>query len=255
MSRVGALLIALLVVSAETPVGQADSETVTLLRPAVLSRLDHDPGAFTEGLFSSGATVYESTGLAGQSQLRELDGTTGQLRRAAPLPPAYFGEGIADDGDHIWQLTYQNGVAIEWDKATLTMLREVPLNGDGWGLCNDGQRLIRSDGTARLHFHRLGDMQETGDMTVTHNGEPVTGLNSLTCFDNEIWANVFPADRIVQIDATSGVVTSLVYADGLLDAPHKPADVLNGIAYLGAGEFLLTGKNWPAMFRVRFSPL
>lgn len=249
------MLIALLVVFVEIPVARADSEAVAQLRPAVLGRLDHDPSAFTEGLFISGTTVYESTGLAGHSQLRELDATTGQLRRAAPLPPAYFGEGIADDGDHIWQLTYQNGVAIEWDKATLTMLREVPLNGDGWGLCNDGQRLIRTDGTARLHFHRLGDMQETGDMTVTHNGEPVTGLNSLTCFDNQIWANVFPADRIVQIDATSGAVTSLVYADGLLDAPHKPADILNGIAYFGAGEFLLTGKNWPAMYRVRFSTL
>ena len=28
--------------------------------------------------------------------------------------------------------------------------------------------------------------------------------------------------------------------------------MLNGIAALGGDEFLLTGKYWPAMFRVRF---
>ncbi|MUL62872.1 glutaminyl-peptide cyclotransferase [Mycobacterium sp. CBMA 234] len=249
------LLVAMLTASPTTALARADSPSIAQLRPTVLTRIDHDPTAFTEGLFISGTSLYESSGLFGHSQLRELDPITGALRREAQLPPTYFGEGIADNGDHIWQLTYQNGIAIEWDKATLTSIREVSLQGEGWGLCRDGSRLIRSDGTARLHFHRPDDMAETGDMQVTYNGTPVPGLNSLDCFGNQIWANVFPTNRIVQIDAATGAVRSVVYADGLLDTPHQgDVDVLNGITHLDDGQFLLTGKNWPTMYRVRFDP-
>ncbi|MDR3663319.1 MAG: glutaminyl-peptide cyclotransferase [Mycobacterium sp.] len=255
MWRTPVLLAAMLIASTAAPLARADSATIIQLRPTVLGRIDHDPTAFTEGLFIDGTSLYESTGRPEHSQLRELDPDTGQLRRAVSLPPTYFGEGIADAGDHIWQLTYQNGVAIDWDKATLTARREVPLTGDGWGLCRDGDRLIRSDGSARLHFHRLDDMRETGSMIVTYNGTQATGLNSLDCRGNDIWANVFPTNEIVHIDATTGMVQAVVYAEGLLDTPHQDdVDVLNGIVHLDNGQFLLTGKNWPTMYRVRFDP-
>jgi glutaminyl-peptide cyclotransferase len=255
MWQARALLVAILAASTTLPLARADSDTGTELRPLVLSRITHDPTAFTEGLFFDGTGLYEGTGEPGHSQLRELDPDTGALRRATALPPTYFGEGIADAGNRIWQLTYQNGVAIEWDKATLAQLREVPLHGDGWGLCRDGDRLIRSDGSATLHFHSLEDMHETGSMTVTYRGVEATGLNSLYCSGNQIWANVFPTNAIAQIDATSGTVETLIRADGLLDTPHQAdVDVLNGITRLDNGDFLLTGKNWPTMYRVRFVP-
>jgi glutaminyl-peptide cyclotransferase len=46
----------------------------------------------------------------------------------------------------------------------------------------------------------------------------------------------------------------VVEASGLLSAPQRAtADVLNGIAAIpGTDEFLITGKNWPSLFRVRF---
>ncbi|TDK87159.1 hypothetical protein EUA03_18315 [Mycolicibacterium mucogenicum] len=251
LTAVGTLLI----VVAGIPTAAADQ--VARLQPVVLERFDHDPVAFTEGMFVDGATLYESTGLEGKSELRELDADTGQLRRVVPLPPTYFGEGIADAGAHLWQLTYENGVAIEWDKATLTMLREVPLDGQGWGLCRAGDRLIRSDGSAVLRVHRLDDMRETGTLAVTYNGIRVPGLNSLDCVGNRIWANVFPTDQIIEVDAATGVVTAVVYATGLREAAwHGEAGVLNGIAHLGGldgnGQFLVTGKYWPAVYRVRF---
>ncbi|OKH83125.1 glutaminyl-peptide cyclotransferase [Mycobacterium sp. ST-F2] len=248
---------ALLVVVAGIPTAAADQ--VVKLRPVVLQQLDHDPAAYTEGMFVDGTTLYESTGLTGKSALREIDATTGQLRRTVPLPPDYFGEGIADAGTHLWQLTYDNGVAIEWDKATLSVLREVPLDGQGWGLCRAGDRLIRSDGSSVLRIHGLDDMRETGTMAVTYDGVPVSGLNSLDCTGNRIWANVFPTDQIIEIDATTGVVTAVVYATGLREPGwHGGAGVLNGIAHLGGaagnGQFLVTGKYWPAVYRVRFEP-
>ena len=146
-------------------------------------------------------------------------------------------------------------MALEWDRAGLVLLREVPLDGEGWGLCHDADRLVRSDGTARLHFHDPATFAETGGVDVTLGGEPVTELNELECVDGQVWANVWRTDRIVRIDPADGRVTAVVDAAGLLDEQRRSgADVLNGIAATGPGEFLLTGKYWPASFRVRFVP-
>ena len=236
------------------PAAQADS--TPHLRPIVSAVLDHDPSAFTEGLVLDGESLYESTGLAGHSQLRELDPATGTLRRSAALPPDYFGEGIAVVGDRIWQLTYRNGVAVEWDRATLTRLREIPLTGDGWGLCNDGHRLIRSDGTATLHIHEPDAMRETGSITVTLNGTELPGLNGLDCSAGQIWANVFPTNQIVQIDPASGVVLAVVDVEGLLEPQYRDnIHILNGITRVDDRHFLITGKDWPHMFRVSFDPV
>ncbi|TXH26812.1 MAG: glutaminyl-peptide cyclotransferase, partial [Mycobacterium sp.] len=114
-----------------------------------------------------------------------------------------------------------------------------------------------SDGSAVLRVHRLDDMRETGTLAVTYNGIRVPGLNSLDCVGNRIWANVFPTDQIIEVDAATGVVTAVVYATGLREAAwHGEAGVLNGIAHLGGldgnGQFLVTGKYWPAVYRVRF---
>ena len=59
----------------------------------------------------------------------------------------------------------------------------------------------------------------------------------------------------MRIDPADGHVTAVVDAAGLLDPDQRAGtDVLNGIAAAGDGEFLLTGKLWPTMFRVRFDP-
>jgi glutamine cyclotransferase len=231
------------------------SPVVERLHPTVLAEIPHDTDAFTEGLEINGGALYESSGLTGRSQLRELDPATGALRRAAPLPGGQFAEGITVVGPHIWQLTWQDGVALEWDAATFTVLRQVPIDGEGWGLCRDGDRLVRSDGTDRLRFHDPTSFAETGSVNVTLDGRPVTKLNELECVDGQVWANVWETDEIVRIDPGSGRVTAVVDASGLLDPARRVGtDVLNGIAAAGPGEFLLTGKYWPAIFRVRFDP-
>lgn len=233
--------------TAPDPVGSAPAP-----RPAVLAEIPHDPAAFTQGLELDGGTLYEGTGLAGRSQLRELDPATGALRRAVPLPGGYFGEGITVVGDRIWQLTWRDGVALEWDRASLRLLREVPMDGEGWGLCDLGGRLVRSDGTATLRFHDPATFAGTGSVEVTLDGEPVTALNELECVGGQVWANVWQTDRIVRIDPGTGEVTAVVDASGLLTAAQSAGvDVLNGIAHTGGDEYLLTGKRWPAMFRVR----
>ena len=257
-TSVVAAAIAVLAIAVGCRSPRVDPDAVppyTKLRVAALAQIPHDPSAFTEGLEIDGANLYESTGLVGHSQLRELDPATGALRRAVPLPPDYWGEGITVVGDRIWQLTYRNGVAIEWDKATLSRLREVPLSGEGWGLCWDGHRLVQSDGTARLRFHNTTDFAETGSVTVkTPDGTPVPRLNELDCADGQIWANISRLDQIVRIDPATGLVAAVVDASSLRDKTWSKRQTLNGIAHVNGQIFLLTGKNWPSIFRVRFDP-
>ena len=238
----------------EAVVTSDSAQSIPVLRPEVLAEVPHDPSAFTQGLELHEGTLYEGTGLEGRSQLRVLDPATGEVQRAESLPGQLFGEGIAVAGDRIWQLTWQDGVVLEWDRATLTLRQQLPLDGEGWGLCHDGTRLVRSDGTDRLRFHDPVTFAETGSVTVTNDGEPVTQLNELECVDGEVWANVWPSDVLVRIDPASGRVTAAVDAAGLLDPEQRAnADaVLNGIAALGNDEYLLSGKLWPVSFRVRF---
>ena len=238
----------------EEVVTSDSAQSIPVLRPEVLAEVPHDPSAFTQGLELHEGTLYEGTGLEGRSQLRVLDPATGEVQRAESLPGQLFGEGIAVAGDRIWQLTWQDGVVLEWDRTTLTLRQQLPLDGEGWGLCNDGTRLVRSDGTDRLRFHDPVTFAETGSVTVTIDGEPVTQLNELECVDGQVWANVWPSDVLVRIDPASGQVTAAVDAAGLLDPEQRAnADaVLNGIAALGNDEYLLSGKLWPVSFRVRF---
>ena len=218
----------------------------------MLATLPHDTTSFTEGLQRDGPTLWEGTGLAGLSELRELDPTTGAVVRSAPLPGKLWGEGVAVTGDTIWQLTYQDGVALQWDKATLKVKKQVALTGEGWGLCYDGTRLVQSDGSATLRFRNPTTFAQTGALTVTLDGKPVPQLNELECAGGQVWANVWPTTQLVRINPASGRVTAKVDGSGLLTPEQaQGTDVMNGITWLGGDDYLLTGKYWPVMLRVR----
>jgi glutaminyl-peptide cyclotransferase len=245
---------AIAVLAAVIAAPSARAQPIPVVQPVVLAVIPHDTAAYTEGLELDGSVLYEGTGMAGQSQMRELDPVNGAVRRAVAIPDNYFGEGIAVVGDRIWELTYRDGVAVEWDKHTLTPLREVPFAGEGWGLCRDGDRLISSDGSDRLRFHDTANLAEIGAVNVTRDGQPVTGLNELECVDGQVWANVWPTDTIVRIDPVPGSVNVVVDASRLFSRELRASgQVLSGIAHVNGEEFLLTGKNFPSMFRVRMS--
>ena len=224
------------------------------LRVEVLERLPHDPDLFTQGLEVAGDELYEGTGRPGESRVRASSLDDGRVLREVALPAPLFGEGITVVDDTVWQLTWQDGIAVERDRATLAERRTVPYEGEGWGLCSDGDRLVMSDGSPRLSFRDPTTFEVIGGVDVRRDGEPVEELNELECVDGAVWANVWRTDEIVRIDPATGAVTGVVDAAGLLPQPDAAgADVLNGIAALpGTDEFLVTGKWWPALFRVRF---
>lgn len=223
----------------------------------VLGELPHSTDAWTEGLEIAQGKLYEGTGLVGRSELRELDPKTGELIRATALPPGLYGEGITVVDSLIWQLTYRDGVLLQWDRATLNSGGRVPWTGEGWGLChNSGAgELVASDGTDRLRVIDSNGTEQVQSIRVTLKGRPLPGLNELECVTKKIMANVFGTTWIVAIDPATGEVTSAVDAAKLVpkNLRGNPDQVLNGIAAVpGTNDtFLLTGKFWPTLYRVR----
>ena len=237
--------------------GSAAGDGAQRLRVQVIEVRPHDRSSFTQGFELVDGVLYEGTGLVGQSAVLATDPVTGAVRQRVNLPAPLFGEGITVVGPRIWQLTWRDGVAIERDRATLAELRRVRYPGQGWGLCNDGSRLVMSDGSDRLQFRSLTTFELLGEVRVRLGGESVDELNELECAGGAVWANVWHTDRIVRIDPSSGAVTAVVDATGLLAQHGNPAgaDVLNGIAAVPGGtQFLITGKLWPNTFLVQFVP-
>ena len=223
----------------------------------VLATLPHSTDAWTEGVEISDGLLYEGTGRVGHSQLRELDPNTGKLLRSAPLPPGLYGEGITVVGSLIWQLTWKDGVALQWNRDLFTPGGRVPWVGQGWGLCHtsDGE-LVASDGSDQIRTIDRNGTVMVNVISVTVKGSPLYGLNALECGPHSIRANVYGTDWIVEINPDSGEVTAAMDATTVVPPSERgnPDHVLNGIAAIPAttNTFLLTGKQWATMYRVHF---
>jgi glutaminyl-peptide cyclotransferase len=227
---------------------------VERLRVQVVRTYPHDRAAFTQGLLIDGGKLFESTGLVGQSSLREVELATGRVIRKVDVPAPVFAEGLALAGDNLIQLTWQNGRALIYNKHTFARAGEYSYRGEGWGLCNINSQLVMSDGSSRLTFRRAKDFGVDRVLNVTMDGQPLEQLNELECVDGAVYANVWQRDLIVRIDAATGRVTQHIDAPNLLSPIERQGvDVLNGIAYDPADQtFLITGKLWPKLFRVKF---
>lgn len=225
------------------------------LRVEVITRYPHDTKAFTEGLVvDDQGRLFESTGRYGSSSVRLVDVSSGKVERKAELARQYFGEGLASLDGRLIQLTWKEHTAIVYDASNFHELGRFGYDGEGWGLCYDGTDLVMSDGSPDLVFRDPDTFDERRRVTVTEAGAPVSDINELECVGDRVYANQWRTDRILEIDPISGAVTAVIDASGLLSAEEAAkADVLNGIAYDPArGTFLVTGKDWPWMFEVRF---
>lgn len=220
----------------------------------VIDSFDHDAAAFTQGLELRDGVFYESTGLYGSSDIRLVDPGTGDVLDAEALPDDEFGEGLTLTEDAVWQITWQEGVAYQRDLETLDVVDTVEYEGEGWGICYDGDRLVMSDGSSTLTFRDPETFAVEGTVEVTLDGEPLDQINELECVGGQVWANVWQTDEIVRIHPGTGEVGAVVDASGLLtEEESSSADVLNGIAAAEEdGTFYITGKLWPRLFLVRF---
>jgi len=200
--------------------------------------------------------LLESTGRLAQSDVREVDITTGAVRRRAALPATEFGEGIAVVGNRLYQLTWQGGRGHVYAANTLTPIDSFSYSGEGWGLATDGRMLYMSDGTSRIRVLDPTGFHELRTIQVREADSTVWMLNELEWVRGELWANVYQTDFIARIEPATGHVVGWIDVGNLLTAAQRQdvarrGGVANGIAFDSVrNRLFLTGKLWPRLFEV-----
>lgn len=231
-----------------------DSEVWTY---KIVNTFDHDREAFTQGLVFENGILYEGTGIPGRSELRKVELQTGKVLQKHKLPDKFFGEGITIYKDRIVQLTYQSNVGFVYDKDSFELLQEFSYPTEGWGITHNGTHLIMSDGTPMLYFLDPETYTQINRMMVFEEDRPVWGLNELEYVNGEIYANVWPTERIVRIVPETCKVVGWIDMKGLLTSEERgeEVDVFNGIAYdPDNNRLFMTGKFWPKLFEIKLIP-
>ncbi|MGH7605118.1 MAG: glutaminyl-peptide cyclotransferase [Gemmatimonadaceae bacterium] len=236
-----------------------DSSTPRLTAHVIRS-WPHDTAAYTQGLVVYRGRLLESTGRLGQSDVREVDATTGGVRRRTALPSTEFGEGIAAVADRVYQLTWLGGRGHVYDVATLAPVDSFTYAGEGWGLATDGRVLYMSDGTSRIRVIDPTGFRELRTIQVKERDSTVWMLNELEWVRDELWANIYQTNLIARIDPSTGRIIGWIDVGNLLD-PSEQKDVTsrggvaNGIAFdSGRNRLFVTGKLWPRLFEIALPP-
>nr|AAP58621.1 putative glutamine cyclotransferase [uncultured Acidobacteriota bacterium] len=249
------LFLSLATLNCQTPGPKATTNDRTpVYGYEVVHTFPHDPDAFTQGLEFHDGNFLESTGEVGHSSLRRVEIETGKVLQRVEVPRPYFAEGITLLRGKIYQLTWQHQLGFVYDALTFEKNGQFNYTGEGWGLTNDGQSLILSDGSNRIRFINPDNFQVQRTIVVLDADTPVREINELEYVKGEIYANIWHANRIARIDPQTGKVVGWIDLTGLL-APGEVQDeeaVLNGIAFDAAGDRLfVTGKLWPKIFEIR----
>lgn len=239
---------------------------VSALKPklytyTILNEYPHDKTAYTQGLEFYRDTLFESTGIRGKSSLRKVNFKTGEVFKQIALDQVYFGEGISILNDKLYQLTWQGKMGFQYQPDQLKMERSFAYQNskEGWGLCNDGQRLYKSDGTHQIWILDPRTQKETDKIQVMTDKNALKKINELEWVDGKIYANTYQFKKEVGIiiDPQSGAVEGVIDFSGLKSKVEQVSnlDVLNGIAYHPKRKtFFVTGKNWSKLFEVKILP-
>lgn len=247
------LVLSSLIVGCTSSTQSAQNGPAPVYGYEVVNAYPHDTGAFTQGLGYHDGTLYEGTGIRGESDIRQVKLESGNVIRKREISDQYFGEGITLWNDRLVQLTWQSNVGFVYERATFDRVDDFSYPTEGWGLTHDGERLIMSDGTSSLYFHDPDTFERQGSVEVQDDDEPIDQLNELEFIEGKVYANVWQADRIAIIDPTDGRVTAWIDLTGLLPEKDRTpsTDVLNGIAYDAENDRLfVTGKRWPKLFEI-----
>ena len=214
----------------------------------------HDATAYTQGLVAYRGVLLESTGLLGQSTVRRVDATTGQVLALRPLVANEYGEGLTVLAGSATQLTWTQRVLHTYDPTTLAVTGTRRYRFEGWGLTTNGRQLIASDGSATLRWLDPATLRVTKTVTVTDEGAAIYDLNELEYRDGIIWANVWRSDRIALIDPATGKVRAWLDMTRLRQRLSAPGEVLNGIARDPiTNHMVVTGKLWSQLFVIKLA--
>lgn len=232
-----------------------NSETPKVFTYKIINQYPHDITSYTQGLEFFNGDLYESTGQRGESKLRKLNYKTGEVLKSINLAKEYFGEGLTILNNNIYQLTWQSSTGFVYDLETFDKKSSFKYgkSKEGWGLCNDGDVIYKSDGTGKIWILDPETLAEKEYIQTYTNKGKIVGMNELEWVNGKIYANRYQLDGVAIINPKNGAI------DGVIDfrslkkkvTQHEGLDVLNGIAYNPETKTLfVTGKRWDKLFEI-----
>lgn len=247
-------------ITEQIPVNVLSKVSPTVLKLDVINKHPHNSDNFTQGFEFHKGELFEGTGqYEGGTSISKVDYKTGKVLLKKIGNPKDFGEGITILNNKLYQLTWQQGKCYVYDVNTLDKLDEFNFKGEGWGLTNDGENLIMSDGSQNIYFRDSKTFEIIKSFQVATNVSSVTFINELEYVNGKLYANIWQKNVIVEIDINSGMVLTIVDCKDIVreifsspKGKYRP-DVLNGIAYnSNTKTFFITGKYWQNIFEVNF---
>ena len=221
----------------------------------IINEFNHDQKAYTQGLEIYENFLFESTGLNGKSSLRKINFNTGEIINMINLEYEYFGEGLTVLNDKIYQFTWKNRFGFIYDLELNNIgTFNYGNSQEGWGLCNDGNYIYKSDGTSKIWKLDPNTLEEIGFIDVMTDKSRIKNINELEYIDGKIYANTYQQNRdvVIVINPSNGIVENVIDFSGLRDKvlQTEDLDVMNGIAH-NKDKLFVTGKNWSKVFEVK----
>jgi glutamine cyclotransferase len=221
----------------------------------IINEYPHDITSYTQGLEFFNDTLYESTGQYKESKLRKVDYKTGKVIKSINLADEYFGEGLTILNNKVYQLTWQKGTGFVYDVNTFDKLSSFKYGNskEGWGLCNEGHTIYKSDGTEKVWLLNPETLAEQEYIQIYTNKGKIVGINELEWIDGKIYANRWQKNGVAIINPKNGAVLGVIDFTSLKEkvTQHQGLDVLNGIAYNPKTKTIfVTGKRWDKLFEV-----
>ena len=254
-------LVAQVITGTDTIIAQSNLVVLNNKQPEIYSyeiinTYPHDITSYTQGLEFYKGELFESTGQYNESKLRKVDYKTGDVLKNIDLKNGYFGEGLTVLDDKIYQLTWQADTGFIYDVNTFEKLNIFRYNNskEGWGICNDGKLLYKSDGTEKIWILNTTTVSEDDKIEVYTNKAKIKSLNELEWINGKIYANIYQQNGVVIVNPKNGAVEGVIDFSPLKDLvkQHSGLDVLNGIAYNPETETIfVTGKRWDKLFEVK----
>jgi glutamine cyclotransferase len=254
-------LVAQVITGTDTIIAQSNLVVLNNKQPEIYSyeiinTYPHDITSYTQGLEFYKGELFESTGQYNESKLRKVDYKTGDVLKNIDLKNGYFGEGLTVLDDKIYQLTWQADTGFIYDVNTFEKLNIFRYNNskEGWGICNDGKSLYKSDGTEKIWILNTTTVSEDDKIEVYTNKAKIKSLNELEWINGKIYANIYQQNGVVIVNPKNGAVEGVIDFSPLKDLvkQHSGLDVLNGIAYNPETETIfVTGKRWDKLFEVK----
>ena len=236
-----------------------NGSTPKLYTYELLNTYPHDITSYTQGLEFYKGVLYESTGQYGESKLRALDYKNDAILNNVNLSRSYFGEGLTVLNDKIYQLTWKEGRGLIYDVNTFETLGSFNYgqSKEGWGLCNDGRQLYKTDGSENIWILNAQTLEEERFVQAYTNKGRLTNLNELEWVEGKIYANRYQKNGVAIINPINGAIEAVLDFKDLKNkvTNHPGLDVLNGMAYNPDTKTLfVTGKRWDKLFEVRIIP-